>query len=93
MATKTYRGPFGLLSVDVDTDKQAERRTAIGGVLRTGAGAALVDAGMRLQAGPDDLVVEAVDNGRRYASGGGMGTGAKLLGALLVGFVLYKATR
>lgn len=93
MATKTYRGPFGLLSVDVDTEKQAERRAAIGGALRTGAGAALVDAGMRLQAGPDDLVVEAVDTGRRYASGGGMGTGAKLLGALLVGFVLYKATR
>ena len=41
MATKTYRGPFGLISIDVDEEKQAARRAAIGAAVKTGAGAAL----------------------------------------------------
>jgi hypothetical protein len=91
MATKTYRGPFGMVSIDVDTEKQAARRAAIGSALKAGAGTVLVGVGETLQ-GQDNIVVEAVDTGRRYASGDGMSTGIKVLvGLLLVGVVLKAA--
>jgi len=91
MATKTYRGPFGMVSIDVDTEKQAQRRAAIGSALKAGAGTVLVGVGENLQ-GRDSIVVEAVDTGRRYASGDGMSTGIKVLvGLLLVGVVLKAA--
>jgi hypothetical protein len=91
MATKTYRGPFGNIAIDVDTEKQAARRAAIGSALKAGAGTVLVGVGENLQ-GRDSIVVEAVDTGRRYASGDGMSTGIKVLvGLLLVGVVLKAA--
>jgi hypothetical protein len=92
MATKTYRGPLGNIAIDVDTEKQAQRRAAIGSALKAGAGTVLVDIGENLQ-GRDNLVVEAVDTGRRYASGGGMGTGLKVLVGLVVLGVVLRAAK
>jgi len=91
MATKTYRGPFGMVSIDVDTEKQAQRRAAIGSALKAGAGTVLVGVGENLQ-GQDNIVVEAVDTGRRYASGDGLSTGLKVLvGLVVLGFVVRVA--
>jgi hypothetical protein len=92
MATKTYRGPFGNIAIDVDTEKQAQRRAAIGSALKAGAGTVLVDVGQNLQ-GQDRIVAEVVDTGRRYASGNGMSTGLKVLVGLTVLGLVFRAAK
>lgn len=90
MATKQIRGPFGLITVEIDEDKQQARRTAIKDAVRVGAGAALISAGESLQ---EPVIVEAVDTGRRYAQAATGGNGMKVLLGLGLAVVAIKALK